>query len=605
MGAKIYSIYLIKPTRYDDDGYPVQWWRSMIPANSLACVTALVKDSLERGVLGETQTRLTIIDEIHTVVRTGRIIREVAASGGPAVVFMVGVQTNQFPRAVDLARPLRAAGIQVCIGGFHVSGCISMLKEMPADLKAAQALGISFFAGEAEDGRLDEVLLDARDGALKPVYDHVKATPNLAGAPTPKLDRALIAKTKGTWASFDLGRGCPFECSFCTIINVQGRKSRFRTVEDLEKIIRDNAAEGIYQFFVTDDNFARNKNWKAFLGTLARLKHEEGIHQLRLIMQVDTLAHRIDGFIDACVAAGLNQVFVGLENINTDNLQAAKKRQNRVEEYREMFLAWKKHPLVVICGYIIGFPFDTKESILRDIQIIKNELPVDILYLNYLTPLPGSEDHRRLLDAGAWMDSDMNKYDLNHRVSHHPVMSDAEWESAYQEAHASFYTFEHMETVIRRMAALGSNMRKTTVGLLTAYREIVRLEKVAKLEGGLIRIKDRRQRRPGRPIEPAVSFYPRYAAHLVWVLSGEISTFVRLRRFMRKILKDPDRFAYTDAAIAPVGQETAPLHLLDETRGGDVIVARRARQAVYAPITVDPILDPAEAEPPEKALAVG
>ena len=332
----------------------MQWWRSIIPAKTLACRAALVLASIDRRVRAGSDPRGTLHDEIHTPERIGRIVREIAgaarAGGG---VHAVGVQTNQYPRALDLARPLRAAGVPVCIGGFHVSGCLAMLKDMPREMREAQALGVSFFAGEAEDERLDEVLLDARAGALKPVYDHVKNTPNLAGAPTPKLDPDLIARTMGSFASFDLGRGCPFECSFCTIINVQGRKSRFRTVEDLEKIIRDNAAQGVTRFFITDDNFARNRNWKAFLGALARLKNEEGI-DLRLIMQVDTLCHRIDGFIEGCVAAGVNQVFVGLENINTDNLIAAKKRQNRVEEYREMFMAWKRHPLVIICGYIIG-----------------------------------------------------------------------------------------------------------------------------------------------------------------------------------------------------------------------------------------------------------
>jgi radical SAM superfamily enzyme YgiQ (UPF0313 family) len=581
LAGEPFSIYLIKPTRYDDDGYPIQWWRSIIPANSLACVTALVKDCIARGVVPKADTRVTVIDEIHTRVRVDRIIRQIAAAGGPSVVFMVGVQTNQYPRALDLARPLRAAGVPVCIGGFHVSGCLSMLSEMPPEMKEAQALGISFFAGEAEEGRLDEVLLDAKVGALKPIYNHVKSTPNLAGAPTPKLDAEIVAKTFSKYASFDLGRGCPFECSFCTIINVQGRKSRFRTVEDLEKIIRENAVQGITRFFVTDDNFARNKNWKAFLGTLARLRREEGI-DVRLIMQVDTLAHRIDGFIDACVDAGLHQVFVGLENINADNLAVVKKRQNKIEDYREMFLAWKKHPIVIICGYIIGFPHDTKDSILKDIELLKTELPVDILYLNYLTPLPGSEDHRRMIDAGTWMDGDMNKYDLNHRVTHHPIMSDAEWESAYREAHASFYSFGHMERVIRRLAALGSDKKKTTVGLLTAYREMVRLEGVAKLEGGLVRLKDRRQRRPGRGVESRLTFYPKYIHHLATTLPAAVYTFVRLTRFMKKAQADPNRFAYTDAAIAPIGEETAPLHLLDQTRGAELVEARQARKAVYS-----------------------
>ena len=75
------------------------------------------------------------------------------------------MQSNEFPRAMDIARPLRAAGVQVVIGGFHVSGCLSMLKEIPADIKAAQALGVSIYAGEAEEG-LDEMLLDAARGEL-------------------------------------------------------------------------------------------------------------------------------------------------------------------------------------------------------------------------------------------------------------------------------------------------------------------------------------------------------------------------------------------------------------------------------------------------------
>ena len=60
-------------------------------------------------------------------------------------------------------------------------------------------------------------------------------------------------------SSFDAGRGCPFQCSFCTIINVQGRKSRWRDADDIERILRQNAKQGISRFFITDDNFARNK----------------------------------------------------------------------------------------------------------------------------------------------------------------------------------------------------------------------------------------------------------------------------------------------------------------------------------------------------------
>ena len=70
---------------------------------------------------------------------------------------------------------------------------------------------------------------------------------------------------------------------------------------------------------------------------------------------------RFPRFIEKLYAAGGSQIFIGLENINSDNLEASKKRQNRIEDYREMILAWKKYHFIVTCGYIIGFPNDTED----------------------------------------------------------------------------------------------------------------------------------------------------------------------------------------------------------------------------------------------------
>ena len=578
-GASVdrFQIYLIRPTRYDDDGYPLQWWRSLIPSNSLACVTSIVHDSIARGAVEDADVHT--IDEIHSHVSTRRIIRDVRRNGGRCFIGLVGVQSNQFPRAMDLAREFVAAGLPVCIGGFHVSGCLSMLKELPPELVEAQAMGISFFAGEAEEGRMDQVLRDAAANALKPVYNYLKATPNLAGAPIPFLNRREVEKNITHYSSFDLGRGCPFECSFCTIINVQGRKSRFRTADDLETIVRENAAAGINRFFVTDDNFARNRNWEPFLDRLIALR-EEGF-PVKLVFQVDTLAHKIDGFIAKCAAAGADQIFIGLENINADNLEAAKKRQNRVEEYRDMFLAWKQYPVFITCGYIIGFPNDTYESVLRDIEILKDELAVDTLYLNYLTPLPGSEDHKRLYEAGTWMDPDLNRYDLNHRVTHHPRMSDEEWERCYRDAHRSFYSWPHMERIFKRMAALGSNKKFVTLNRLLAYREAVRLEGVAKLESGIFRIRRRHDRRRDWRRESPLVFYPRYWGHLAYGLGGMAITYWRLRRILARILADPQRRDYTDRAIARSEHE-AEMQVITGTRSTAYADRRRDASAALS-----------------------
>ncbi len=327
------------------------------------------------------------------------------------------MQSNQYPRALDIARSIRAANIPVAMGGFHVSGCLSMLDGTAIDLELARELGISLFAGEAE-GRLDTVLRDAAERKLKPLYNYMDDLPGIGGTPIPFLPREFVKRTAGTNTSFDAGRGCPFQCSFCTIINVQGRKSRFRSPDDIERIVRDNWAQNITRFFITDDNFARNKEWEAIFDRLAKLREVDKI-PLGIMIQVDTMCHKIDGFIEKAKKAGVTRVFLGLENINPDNLAAAKKKQNKITEYRKMLLAWKAQGIFIYAGYILGFPSDTPDSIRRDIEIIQRELPLDLLEFNILTPLPGSEDHKILWNRKVDMDADLNKYDLEHVVTDH------------------------------------------------------------------------------------------------------------------------------------------------------------------------------------------
>ena len=217
--------------------------------------------------------------------------------------------------------------------------------------------------------------------------------------------------------------------------------------------MRLNWAQGIHKFFITDDNFARNKEWEAIFDRLIALR-EEGI-PLGLMIQVDTLCHKIPNFIEKAKRAGVTRVFIGLENINPDNLAAAKKRQNKITEYRKMLLAWKAQGIITLAGYILGFPADTPETIRRDIAIIQKELPLDIVEFFCLTPLPGSEDHQKLWKQGVAMDPDLNKYDVEHVCTAHPRMSKQEWEAIYQEAWSLYYTPAHMKTLLRRAAATG------------------------------------------------------------------------------------------------------------------------------------------------------
>jgi len=457
------------------------------------------------------------------------------------------VQTNQFPRALDIARPLKAAGIPVCIGGFHVSGSIAMLPAIPPELQQAMDLGITLFAGEAE-GRFEQLLRDAYADRLQPLYNYMDDLPGLEGAVTPYLPAAVIARTSGSRASFDAGRGCPFMCSFCTIINVQGRKSRVRSADDVEAIVRANLAQGVFNFFISDDNLARNSNWEPIFDRLIHLREQEKL-QIRIVAQVDTMAHKIPGFIAKAARAGVNRVFIGLESINPESLKGAKKGQNLITEYRAMLQAWHAAGALTYAGYILGFPGDTPESIERDIRIIQQELPIDLLEFFILTPLPGSADHKALHAAGVAMDPDHNNYDVVHVTTAHPTMSPAELLGIYHRAWDLYYSPEHVETVIRRAVRWGYDPRNMMMKLLSFYA-VARIEQVHPLDGGLFRRKYRRDRRPGRPVEGRLAFYTSY----VWeTLRKQVSLVLMYRRY-RRILDRALRAAADrpDLAMAPV-----------------------------------------------------
>jgi radical SAM superfamily enzyme YgiQ (UPF0313 family) len=551
-----FKIVLIKPSHYDADGYVIQWWRSTIPSNSLASVYGLLKECAEDFALGpDTDIEIEAYDECNTVIDVKRAVRDIRAAGA-GFIGLVGVQSNQFPRALDLARQFRKADVPVVIGGFHVSGCISMLPELTSELREAVELGAILYAGESE-GRMADFLRDIDSGKTKPIYNYLKDMPDMEAATLPLLPRHVVTRVAGHYTSFDAGRGCPFQCSFCTIINVQGRKSRYRTPDDVEGIVRANAKQDITRFFITDDNFARNRNWEPILDRLIELREKEGF-KIRLLLQVDTLCHRIPGFIEKAARAGCTAVFIGLENINPESLMGAKKRQNKIWEYQEMFHAWRKAKVMTFAGYILGFPGDTPESIARDIDIIKKELPVDILEFFYLTPLPGSEDHKILHMKGIPMDPDMNKYDLEHACTGHPIMSKETWEKVYREAWTRYYSDEHIETIMRRAAASGLNKTKV-IDAITLFSGAARIEGVHPLQFGFVRRKIRTQRRYGMPIVNPLIFYPWRAYDFTRVAVRWVKLVRRYRKILKTVWETPDKETYTDHALDPPAGHNAPM----------------------------------------------
>ncbi len=504
-GIKRLQLYLIKPSRYDDDGYVVRHWRGVLPSNTLACLAGLTEDLRQKKAFGPSlKIKLHLLDETVEHIPVGRICRSHRNRHTKTVVCLAGVQTNQFPRAVDLAREFRHAGLTVMIGGFHVSGALELSPEIPAEVQELLDLGVTVVKGEVED-TWGDLLRDTLTDNLEPLYDFVSRKPDLYDQPLPIVRKDYLRKfVASNFGTIDCGRGCPFECGFCTIIHVQGRKVRYRSAERIAAAVRDNYLQrGVNFYFFTDDNFARNKNWEPIFDLLIHLREKEKI-PVSFMMQADVLSWKIPNFIEKARRAGCLNVFIGMESINPDNLKATGKNQNHVDEYPQLIEAYRSREISVHASYIIGFPNDTPESVRRDLDYLENEVRPDHVSFFMLMPLPGSKDHMEMVRRGEWMNPDYNLYDSDHPVTRHPHLKDGLWTELYHEAWHSFYSLENMKKVLQRSSQ--RNYWNNLVRFMWCKNSI-QTEKRHPMMCGLFQLKKRKDRRPGYPVQGWWEFF--------------------------------------------------------------------------------------------------
>jgi hypothetical protein len=185
------------------------------------------------------------------------------------------------------------------------------------------------------------------------------------------------------------------------------------------------------------------------------------------------------------------------------------------------------------------------------------------------------------------MDPDLNKYDLEHVTTAHPKMSADELQAIYRKAWDLYYTPEHVETVIRRARRSGYPTAGMMVKLLSFYG-CVRFERIHPLEGGLIRCKYRRDRRPGLPIEAPGLFHLKY----LWEMLDKYTRFFRMtlqyRRIRRRVEREDASAGGEDLALRPVQEdELESLQLYTATEAAratahKVLVHRVARRSATA-----------------------
>ncbi len=486
--ARTLRLYLMKASRYADDGRLMQFRWGVIPGNTLSVMSGLARAwSASRPQI---DLQLVVWDELVDAVLDAptitSIVAAAAADGVDLLIGLVGVQTGEYPRARDLALQFRRHGVAVAMGGFHVSSD-------PATRTFLQSAGITWVSGEAEDTfapLLDDFLARRMQTSYAPTGGIRSKTglgtiqvPSVATAPLPAIElRYLRRFFNRRFATIDTSRGCPFVCSFCAVKNVMGRSVRARDPQRVVEWVRHACDEhGIHTLLVVDDDLYRSPTWEAVLTGVAALRRSG--RSISLFLQADVEAadghDQAQRFVEKAAAAGCYQVFMGFESLEPANLIALRKHQNRTVEdrrglsdleraaddlrrrYRRVVSRWHAAGVGVHCGYMLGLPGDRVGCGSRAARELA-DLGVDIVSFFAATPLPGTEDHQSALADGSLVTNDWNFFDTTHFVRRHAVLSRSELEHEYRAAYRTFYSARRIAwsaTTLHRVAGLSWSSR--------------------------------------------------------------------------------------------------------------------------------------------------
>lgn len=496
MGVSHFRIVFVQPSQYDDDGYLYQFRLGLLPSNALSCLRSYTEALAESGAFGkDIEVKVEGYDEWVQPVPLKQIIQDSRRPGTRLVVGLVGVMSSMIPRATDIALRLRAAGIGVLVGGVHVSGILTMFHSPSPDLKRLLDAGVTLVRGEVEHlESLAELLHDALTDSLKPLYS-IPDHPDLGDIPVPRPDPAYMRRFMAQMCTLDTSRGCPFDCSFCCTTYLQGKKMRCRSTPAILKTIAANYETGFSSYYFLDDNLARSPIWEELFDGLIALR-AQGI-PIRFLMMADTQSWKIPGFVEKAAAAGCYQAFFGLETVNPDNLVVVGKKQNRVNEYADMVSFWRYHGILVHMGYIIGLPYDTRASVQRDVEVLRDYVKPDEVTFVMLAPFPGSRDYLNLITSDIPLDPDLNNYDNCHEIFQHRHFPPGEWRAAFEEAWKGFYSKDNIIDIFLRAPA---QMYWNTFWLLWWKRYALPAE-IHPLKLGLFRRRRRTERRPEFPRE--------------------------------------------------------------------------------------------------------
>ncbi len=458
-------VVLIKPSKYGVDGAVERFRVGYLPNATLYHIASLTP-ATHRGATVEVHT----IDEyVWTDLDYLQLLH--AEAGVTTLLALVGVQSHQFHRALDLAAYARAHGVEHCIvGGPHPMTC---------DTSMLQGRGVSFGLAEAEL-IWERILDDALDGQLQDYYGADRRwAPTLDG---PVINPPPAEDLNRYWSRM-LGiypvRGCPYRCNFCSVIKISGRQVRSPSIETTMESLRRAEAAGVERIIFVSDNFNKFPEVHQLLEAMIEEKLK-----LRFFCQCDTQIAKQPDLVELLGKAGCFEIFLGVESLDRQTLKTMHKHHNRPEQYRHIVEMCAEFGVPTHFSNIIGFPNQHGEDIRNHLEALRDIAPpVASFYI--LTPIPGTEQYDDYRKDGMLVDRNLDRYDTTCLTWNHPHMTKdevADWLFwCYERFYASLIRKGHVSSEQRNLAVFNyltakqrvhpnaGGLKKTTVDTVDQY----------------------------------------------------------------------------------------------------------------------------------------
>jgi hypothetical protein len=426
----ILRIVLIKPSKYARDGLVDRFRAGVMPNSTLPYLASLTPDRV-RGVPVE----LFAIDEyVHTDLEYLGLLRR--EPGVRTLVALVGVQSHQLHRALDLGALAVGQGALAVIGGPHPMTC---------DTSPLQGRGVSFALAEAE--RVwPSILEDAVQGELRPVYGgerrwQAQLDPPVLRPPQRRDLRRYILPMAGLYPS----RGCPFRCSFCSVIKIAGRRIRSEPMETTLESLRGLERAGVRMLMFTSDNFNKIPGVEELLEAMIRLRLPLGF-----FAQCDAQIAEQPELVELLARAGCFQIFVGVESFRRSVLLATRKGHNRPERYGRIAELCRRHGITSHFSSILGFPEDRERDVREHLEMLCRIDP-NAASFNILCPIPGTEQYDDFLSRGLIRERNLDRFDASSLTWEHPTFSPERLRRLQVLCTERFYGARHALSTLREL----------------------------------------------------------------------------------------------------------------------------------------------------------